>query len=137
MTAVRVAIHTLVRTAVLAIGIVAYDRTYDQLITPTPGDADIGKGLIAFLLIAIVCGVWGLVDGLRHSPVLWALPWVLTGMALAAVLHESSDARPRRRTSTSPVSGLARSPSLSSTSGSTRRRSPDTSRRRRSPARVR
>ena len=46
MTIVRIALQVLLRTAVLALGLVAYDLGYDEVVTPTPGDADIGKGLL-------------------------------------------------------------------------------------------
>ena len=52
----------------VALLLVAYDYVYDQVVTPTPGDADIGKGLLAFLLVAGLCFMWSLLDGLRLSP---------------------------------------------------------------------
>jgi hypothetical protein len=82
MTVVRIALQVLLRTAVLALGLVAYDRGYDQVVTPTPGDADIGKGLLAFLLVIVVSLVWAFVDGLRNRPVVWALVWVVTAVGV-------------------------------------------------------
>jgi hypothetical protein len=78
MTVVRIALQVLLRTAVLALGLVAYDRGYDQVVTPTPGDADIGKGLLAFLLVIVVSMVWAFVDGLRNRPLVWAVVWLVT-----------------------------------------------------------
>jgi hypothetical protein len=82
MTVVRIAVHSLIRTAVLALALIAYDWVYD-LIVPPPPDADIGKGLLAFLLLAGIAFMWGLYDGLRTSPVVWAFAWVLSGVALS------------------------------------------------------
>jgi hypothetical protein len=82
MTVVRIVVQILLRTAVLALGLVAYDRGYDQLVTPTPGDADIGKGLLAFLLLIAASLVWGFVDGLRNRPLVWAVVWVVTALVV-------------------------------------------------------
>ncbi|GAB3267000.1 hypothetical protein [Nocardioides dilutus] len=79
---VRVALQVLLRTAVLALGLVAYDRGYDQVITPTPGDADIGKGLLAFLLVVGVSLVWAFVDGLRNQPLVWLVVWAVTALGV-------------------------------------------------------
>lgn len=100
MIAARITLHTLVRTAVLAIGIWGYDNLYDEFLAPTSGDADIGKGLLAFLGIMTVSGVWALLDGIRHSPVLWVVPWVLTALAVPVgweilLNHGSSDSLDR------------------------------------------
>jgi hypothetical protein len=84
MTVVRIVLQVLLRTAVLALGLVGYDRGYDQLVTPTRGDADIGKGLLAFLLLIAASLVWGFVDGLRNKPPVWAVVWVLTAVAVGA-----------------------------------------------------
>jgi hypothetical protein len=78
MTIVRIALQVLLRTAILVFGLVAYDRVYDQAVPATPGDADIGKGLLAFLLIMVVSIVWAFVDGLRHRPLVWLVVWVVT-----------------------------------------------------------
>jgi hypothetical protein len=82
MPVVRVALQVLLRIAVLAMGLIAYDRGYDQVITPTPGDADIGKGLLAFLLVVGVSVVWAFVDGLRNKPLVWSVVWVLTAVGV-------------------------------------------------------
>jgi hypothetical protein len=82
MTVLRIALQVLLRTAVLALGLIAYDRGYDQVITPTPGDADIGKGLLAFFLVVAVSVVWAFVDGLRNPPTVWAVVWVVTAVGV-------------------------------------------------------
>jgi hypothetical protein len=82
MTVVRIALQVLLRTAVLGLGLIAYDRGYDQVVTPTPGDADIGKGLLAFLLVIGASLVWAFVDGLRNRPRVWAVVWVLTAVGV-------------------------------------------------------
>lgn len=81
MTVVRIVLHALLRTAVLALALVAYDWVYD-LVVPPPPDADIGKGLLAFLMLAGIAFMWGVYDGLRTGPVVWAIVWVLSGFAL-------------------------------------------------------
>lgn len=81
-TAARIAVHTLVRAGALALVIVAYDAVYDRLLPSTPGDADIGKGLLAFLLIALVCLVWGAVDGAFLPPVVWVSVWLLVAVVV-------------------------------------------------------
>jgi hypothetical protein len=82
MTVVRIALQVLLRTAVLALGLVAYDRGYDQVVTPTQGDADIGKGLLAFLLVVVVTMVWAFVDGLRNRPLAWSVVWVVSAVGV-------------------------------------------------------
>jgi hypothetical protein len=83
MAAIWILVHALLRGGALAVLLVGYDAVYDQLVTPTPGDADIGKGLLAFLVVAAVSLAWGLVDGLRTDPVVWAVAWVLAGLGVA------------------------------------------------------
>ena len=82
MPLVRIVAHVLLRTAVLALALIAYDWVYD-LVVPPPPDADIGKGLLAFLLIAGIAFMWGLYDGLHIAPFVWAVAWVLSGFALS------------------------------------------------------
>lgn len=83
MTAVRITAHVLLRTVALALALVAYDWVYD-LIVPPPPDADIGKGLLAFLMLSGIGLGWGVLDGTRTAPLVWASSWVLSGFALAA-----------------------------------------------------
>jgi hypothetical protein len=82
MTVLRIALQIVLRTGVLALGLIAYDRGYDRVVTPTPGDADIGKGLLAFLLVMGVSAVWAFVDGMRETPPAWAVVWVVTAVAV-------------------------------------------------------
>ncbi len=82
MIALRILAHSVLRGGAVALLLVAYDVVYDRLVTPTQGDADIGKGLLAFLMIAGVCFMWGLLDGLRLRPLVWAVAWVVAGAAL-------------------------------------------------------
>jgi hypothetical protein len=82
MTLVRIVLQVLLRTAVLAFGLVGYDHGYDEVITPTPGDADIGKGLLAFLLVVIVSMVWAAIDGLRNPPLVWLVVWAVTAFGV-------------------------------------------------------
>ena len=84
MSIVRTALQIVLRAVVLALGLFAYDRGYDQVVAPTSGDADIGKGLLAFLLLVVVSMVWAFVDGLRHPPLVWLVVWAVTGLAVGA-----------------------------------------------------
>ena len=83
MTTIRVLIHALLRGGLVALLIVAYDAVYDQVVPGTSGDADIGKGLLAFVMIICVCGTWGLVDGVFVAPLVWVAAWVLAGLGLS------------------------------------------------------
>jgi hypothetical protein len=82
MTLVRIVLQIVLRVAVLALGLAAYDRGYDEVVTPTPGDADIGKGLLAFLLVIVVSMIWAFVDGLRHPPLVWLAVWAVTAFGV-------------------------------------------------------
>ena len=82
MTILRIALQVILRTGAITLGLVAYDVLYDQAVTPTPGDADIGKGLLAFLLVVLVSMAWGLVDGLRNRPLVWSVVWVVTAVGV-------------------------------------------------------
>ena len=83
MTIVRIAAHSLLRAGAIALLVVVYDVAYDEVLPPTAGDADIGKGLLAFLLIAGVSLMWGLFDGLRLPPLVWAVAWIVAGTVVA------------------------------------------------------
>ena len=82
MTLVRIALSILLRSAVLTLGLVAYDPVYDQFVNPTPGDADIGKGLLAFMLVILVSLLWAIADGMRSRPVVWLAVWVVSAVAV-------------------------------------------------------
>ena len=79
--ALTAAIHTLVRSVSLGAGILGFYLVYDLLVPPTP-DADIGMGLLAFLLLVVASGLWGLIDGLRHP----AWPSVGVWLATSAIV---------------------------------------------------
>ena len=85
-----VATKTLVRVIALAVGLVGYLRVYDIARPPTRGDADIGRGLLAFGLIVVTCLIWGVLDGLRDRAVVWLPVWAATaigtGLALDLVI---------------------------------------------------
>jgi len=76
------ALKTLIRSTVLTLGLVAYDPVYDRFVNPTPGDADIGKGLLAFMLVIVVSLLWAIADGMRSRPLVWLAVWVLTAVAV-------------------------------------------------------
>ena len=96
MIIARIAVHAVIRTAVLALALVAYDWVYD-LVVPPPPDAAIGKGLLAFLMLAGIGLLWGLLDGLLTTPAVWAVAWVASSVALGvgweAWLADGSAAR--------------------------------------------
>lgn len=77
-----VAIRTLVRSAVLGAGILGFYLVYDLLVPATP-DADIGMGLLAFLLLVLASGLWALLDGLTRSAWPSAVAWLLTSVVVA------------------------------------------------------
>ncbi len=57
-------------------------------------DANIGAGLLAFLTVVVLSGVWGLLDGRRHGLVGALAAWVLAASvfdAVAAVAQDSWD----------------------------------------------
>ena len=81
-TVAGVAIRTLVRSIVLGAGILGFYLVYDLLVPATP-DADIGMGLLAFLLLVVASGLWGLIDGLRHPAISSAIAWLATAAIVA------------------------------------------------------
>lgn len=81
-TITTIAVKTLVRSTVLTLGLVAYDPVYDRFVNPTPGDADIGKGLLAFMIVILVSLLWALADGMRSRPVVWLPAWLFTAVAV-------------------------------------------------------
>jgi hypothetical protein len=82
MIVIRVLVHAALRTVALALALLAYDFVYD-LVVPPPPDADIGKGLLAFMMLSGIGLVWGIIDGLRTTPAVWLVGWVVSGAALA------------------------------------------------------
>lgn len=61
----------------------------------TPGDANIGLGLLSFAATALLSGIWGFVDGRRHRlpPVLvrWLVVALLTTVGTLVMLAELGD----------------------------------------------
>ncbi len=82
------ALPALVRFAVL-LGI---DGAFLVLaeITAEPGDADIGLGLLFFLVVAVVAGAWAILDGRRvglaRTVVVWLVAGVLLGIAMPILI---------------------------------------------------
>ncbi len=72
-----------IRLGAFALGLVAYDWAYSQAVQPTPGDADIGKGLLAFLALVLVSFAWAMVDGIRHRFVATAVVWLVVAVGFA------------------------------------------------------
>ncbi|GAA4678377.1 hypothetical protein [Nocardioides nanhaiensis] len=79
LTAAR---RTLVRSTALGAGILGFYLVYDLLVPATP-DADIGMGLLAFLLLVVASGLWALLDGLTRSAWPSAVAWLLTSVVVA------------------------------------------------------
>lgn len=53
---------------------------------PGDGDANIGLGLLAFLLVAVAAGVWGWRDGSRVEYGAHALTWSVVGVLLGLIV---------------------------------------------------
>lgn len=81
-TPLSVVTRTLVRSTAIGAGILGYYAAYPLLVAPTP-DADIGQGLLAFSLVVLASGLWGLVDGLRGAVPAAVLTWLLTASVVA------------------------------------------------------
>lgn len=71
--------RTAVRVAVLSAAVAAFDTLYG-LVVPPPGDADIGRGLLAFALAFSLSGLWGVADGARGRLLPAVAVWVLTSV---------------------------------------------------------
>ena len=56
-------------------------------------DANIGAGLLAFLTVVVLSGVWGLLDGRRHGLVGALAAWVLAASVFDAVAAVAQDSR--------------------------------------------
>jgi hypothetical protein len=85
--ALDIALGIAIRTA----GLVAVDLGYTWLLDTfdSSPDADIGAGVLGFLLVAVVAGTWGLVDGIHRSVPRLAITWIMVGLlaAVAAVVR--------------------------------------------------
>lgn len=73
----------LVRTSVLF----AVWVSYFFLIQVTKSLDPIGAGLLGFLLLVVVCGLWGLVDGLRSRPGKLAVVWLPVSALMGVLVH--------------------------------------------------
>ena len=65
----------LVRTSTLAIAWMLFYLVADQVST-SRGDANIGLGLLAFGLLLVGAGIWGVLDGSRRPYPQVAVTWV-------------------------------------------------------------
>ena len=78
----------LIRVVTLLAGLWAHDRLWNWYFYTRTGDeavgADIGEGLVAFALTALVAAVWAAFDAGHRSFGLVAGTWVATGVAVAA-----------------------------------------------------
>jgi hypothetical protein len=86
MSPVRVVVSVVLRSLVLTVVVGALGAVVSR------GDSTdaLGAGLLAFALVVVVSGVWGLVDGWRHGFLVTVLVWfvtaVLAGVAITLVL---------------------------------------------------
>ena len=76
------------RWVVLGIGFAAYWLSVRYLLSDDKGDANIGIGLLAFGLLVLAGGIWGLRDGLRLPLGEAVLVWC--GAAFAVALTAAS-----------------------------------------------
>lgn len=73
-----------IRTVLLVAGIAGYTALLPVLFPDTGGGANIGAGLIAFGLLVVACGGWGLYDGLRRPIGSVLLVWLVVGLLVGA-----------------------------------------------------
>jgi len=73
-----------IRTVVLVAGIAGYTALLPVLYPDTDGGANIGAGLIAFGLLVVACGGWGLYDGLRRPIGSVLRVWLVVGLLVGA-----------------------------------------------------
>jgi uncharacterized membrane protein len=89
-TTLRTLLAVAVRVAAFVAGEWAFTTAYERAVPATPGDADLGEGLLLFLLMIGVALLWGAWDGFRRgfglAAAVWVATGVLTGAALAIVL---------------------------------------------------
>lgn len=84
------------RLVVLGVLLTAYYAAMPYLF-PGEQDANIGAGLLAFALVALVCGLWGIVDGRARgaatATAIWAVVAVVFGVLwlVGLALVESDD----------------------------------------------
>jgi hypothetical protein len=74
----------LLRSAVLVAGLATYFGVL-RLVGDSAGDPNIGAGLLAFVLIVVVSGVWGFLDGRRLPLGRVVRIWAVAGAAVGLV----------------------------------------------------
>ena len=74
----------LLRSAVLVAGLATYFGVL-RLVGDSADDPNIGAGLLAFVLIVVVSGVWGFLDGRRLPFGRVVRVWVVAGAAVGLV----------------------------------------------------
>jgi hypothetical protein len=77
-----------IRWVVLGLGFLAYWLLVRVLLSDEKGDANIGVGLLAFALLIVAAGIWGLRDGFLLALGEAALAWC--GAAFAVGLTAAS-----------------------------------------------
>lgn len=86
----RIPLDIMVRFAAFVAGGWVFTTVYERLVPVTPGDADIGEGLLAFLLMILVALLWAGADGYRRgfgtAATIWVVTGVLTGVSMAIIL---------------------------------------------------
>jgi hypothetical protein len=85
-TALRTVVAVIVRAAAFVAGEWAFTRVYEANVPATPGDADIGEGLLAFLLMMVAALLWAAWDGYRRDFGPAAATWIATGALTGGVL---------------------------------------------------
>lgn len=84
-TTLRAVLDIIFRVAVFVVGNLTYTWLYETVV-PTPLDADIGEGLLAFALLMAVAAVWGAWDGDRRGLARASAIWVPAGLITGAVM---------------------------------------------------
>lgn len=82
--------HVVVATVVRIVGFVAgewvFTRVYEHLVPATQGDANLGEGLLVFMLMVVAALLWGAWDGYRRGLGQAAAIWVATGAGTGTAL---------------------------------------------------
>ena len=81
----RVPIDILLRVAGMAALDWGFGRLYEEVAAPPVG-ADIGEGLLGFLLVVSAAGMWAAADGRNRSFRRLALTWVVVGVAAGVAM---------------------------------------------------
>ena len=78
--------RVLVRTTVIAALFALFFVAVEAMATDDAVGADIGVGLLAFALVFLGAGVWGLVDGLRLPGAATVVLWVIVGLMIGVLV---------------------------------------------------